>query len=130
MPKSMTSTKFIDANVLLEVLLNRSKVKSAHAVLMTGSYMNISSLTGHIAFHFCRHAIDRADVSAFLTDFTMKPLTNQDFEWVYEYGKSYEFEDALQVAVAVRSGCSEFITFDKKLISQINKQGFIKALTP
>jgi predicted nucleic acid-binding protein len=123
----MASSNFIDANVLLEVLLMRTGQKLAESALVEGSKSTISALSGHLVFHFCKNQYDRQKLQDFLHDFDMQPLTPADFEWAYQFGDAYGFEDALQVAVAIRSGCDEFITFDQKLARRINKQGIIKA---
>lgn len=128
--KNMASNKFLDANVLLEILFKRDSYHATKHMLEKGRVFHFSSLSGHLVFHFSKKVATRADIKTFLNDFTMQALTPEDFEWAYEFGKDYGFEDALQVAIAVRSGCTEFITFDQKLIKLINKQAFIHARTP
>ena len=125
--KNMALSKFLDANVLLEILLHRSSYQSTKNMLDKGGDFYFSALSGHLVFHFSRKVASRADIRTFLNDYQMQSLTPADFEWAHQFGDVFGFEDALQVAVAVRSGCSEFITFDQKLARQINKQGIIKA---
>jgi hypothetical protein len=54
-------------------------------------------------FHFSRKVASRADIRVFLNDYQMQSLTPADFEWAYQFGDVYGFEDALQVALAIRS---------------------------
>lgn len=50
-----------------------------------------------------------------MSEFTTLPLLPEDVAWAYENIRDEDFEDALQLAVAVRTGCETFVTFDKHL---------------
>jgi predicted nucleic acid-binding protein len=54
---------------------------------------------------------------SFLGDYTILPLDESDFEWAFTNMRNPDYEDALQLAVAIRNGCSKFATFDKDLVT-------------
>ena len=42
-------------------------------------------------------------------------LIPEDYEWALVNEKKKDFEDALQMAVAIRAGCEAFVTLDSDL---------------
>lgn len=108
---------FFDANVVIEAMLIRANAqKATYAIQKAGDQAAISSLTGHLVVYFGKK--ERIDVSTalgYVVDFTMLPLEQADFDWAYTNMRDDDFEDALQLAVAIRNGCDIFMTFDKKL---------------
>lgn len=65
--------------------------------------------------HFCTDVVGLQALQAFLTDYQLLSLDQADFDWAFANVRNDDFEDALQLAVAVRNGCEQFITFDKGL---------------
>lgn len=59
--------------------------------------------------------VDRKAVEAFLSDYTILPLDAVNFDWAFRNTRNSDFEDALQIAVALKNGCDEFVTLDKRL---------------
>lgn len=118
----MASSKvFIDANVLIEITLRRINQDKARKVIAKHiDGMCISALTGHLVMHFSSPSIEFSVLNAFLANYTVLELTKADFDWAFANIRGNDFEDALQLAVAVRNGCSQFITFDKKLYDTYN----------
>src|SRR2546430_2916219 len=111
-------TIFLDANVLIEIVLDRKQeavVRKIFQSLVEKPY--ISALSAHLVVHFGRPIVELAVLRQFLADFTIMPLEAADFEWAFSNARNADFEGALQVAVAVRHGCSRFITLDKALYS-------------
>lgn len=107
---------FIDANVLLEIILSCSMEGIARQQLkQAGSRPCISALTAHLIVHFGLERTDLLVLRKFLADYRILNLKAVDFEWAFTNARTNDFEDALQLAVAIRNGCQVFVTFDKSL---------------
>ena len=105
-----------DANVLLETVLVRSGKKVADQVLHAAAgEASVSALTGHLLFHFGRRERPLEQLQVFLDEFEILALQADDFAWAYHNVRNSDFEDALQVSVALRTGCEVFYTFDRNL---------------
>lgn len=98
-------------------MLERANVnKAIRAVHAAGSDACISTLTGHQMIYFgTKEKLDLNVMRGYQADFKMLSLESQDFDWAYTNTRNANFEDALQLAVAIRHGCREFITFDRQL---------------
>lgn len=113
---SMSRNIYLDANVLLEAVLKReNKAKADKLIHETSGSSYISALTAHIVMYFGSKDLEIFILQQFLADFNMLPLEQSDFEWAYNNRRNNDFEDALQLAVAIRNGCEQFMTFDKTL---------------
>lgn len=123
----MASRVFLDANILVEVILGRPKQAIA-LKLIQDKYesLYISSLSAHSVMYFGRNHGTIEQLQTFLADFTILPLESLNFEWAFENYRNNDFEDALQIAVALKNGCDEFITLDKKLVSNYGSLPTIK----
>ena len=107
---------FLDANVLLEVLLGRNNEPQARSFLTAHSkQLFISSLTAHLIVHFGQAIVALPIIRRFLSDYSILELAAADFEWAFNNLRNNDYEDALQLAVAIRHGCSQFVTLDKTL---------------
>ena len=62
-----------------------------------------------------RDKLPLPSVKTFLESFVWLPVTEADAQTAYEYHKGADYEDALQVACAMREGCKEFLTLDAGL---------------
>ena len=107
---------YLDSNILLEILLSRPNDKSARKLIeeLNGEIF-ISTLTAHLVTHFGKAIVELPILRAFLGDYKLLSLESSDFEWAFTNARDSNFEDALQLAVAIRNGCEEFVTFDKQL---------------
>lgn len=121
---------FFDANVLLSLLLKRpGNVAAENFQLNLGrdnSPIHISVLTGHLVAHFRPESISLRVIELFLSDYALLDMTQADFHWAFTNRADEDFEDALQIAIAIRNGCSEFVTFDKKLASNYSNLPTLK----
>lgn len=109
---------FLDANILLEVILGRSKEQSARRFIKTHSdNLRISALTVHLVVHFGQTIVDLTTLRKFLSDYEVLSLDSADFEWAFINIRGKDYEDALQLAVAIRNGCNKFVTLDKSVSS-------------
>jgi predicted nucleic acid-binding protein len=112
---------FLDANILLEIILAREKETVVRQFIeeQTGT-LCISTLTAHLIVHFGESIVALPVLRKFLADYTVLALDSADFEWAFTNVRNQDFEDALQLAVAIRNGCNQFITFDKRLVTTYN----------
>jgi len=117
MATSVGNTRvFIDANILLEVILNRPRQRVARQLLADNpANRYISALTGHLVMHFGSNIATFGTLQAFLADYTLLPLDESNFKWAFTNTLDNDFEDALQLAVATAAGCGRFVTFDQEL---------------
>lgn len=107
---------FLDANIVLEIILERPNQQLAKNLLSKYSdNLNISALTAHLIMYFGAKRVDLTVLRLFLGDYNILSLDSADFEWAFNNIRSNDFEDALQLGVAIRNGCTSFITLDKSL---------------
>lgn len=118
---SLTNTQarsvFLDANIILEIILERQNQQLAKDLLCKyPDNLNISSLTAQLIIYFGQKRVDLPVLRYFLEDYIILSLDSADFEWAFINIRNDDFEDALQLAVAIRNGCTSFFTFDKPLV--------------
>lgn len=109
---------FLDTNILLEVVLtDRPHFKEVERfVAKISEETAVSLLTVHLVMYFGRkEQANDAFLHAVLNENKLIPLTQEDYEWATDNENGNDFEDALQIAAAVRSGCTTFVTLDKQL---------------
>lgn len=107
---------FLDANVLLEIVLERKNSQLAREIIIANAgHLNISALTAHLVVYFGQNVVGLPVIRKFLGDYNIQTLSSADFEWAFNNARNADFEDALQLAVAIRTGSEEFITLDKTL---------------
>lgn len=107
---------FIDANVLLEIVYERARAKDAMEIVRRGEdNVSISPLTAHLVMYFGLKIASVDALRTLLSDYTILSLEAVDVDWAFTNMRDNDFEDALQLAVAIRNGCQTFVTFDKKL---------------
>ena len=115
-PNTAADTIFLDANVLIEIILGRDKELVARNFIEEHSdNLFISALVAHLVIHFGQEIVDLPILRKFLSDYAILSLESVDFEWAFTNIRNKDFEDSLQLAVAIRNGCTKFITFDKEL---------------
>ena len=107
----------LDANVLLEMLIaGRAQQQS----VLTWMEQNnedfcISMLTVHLVLHFgLKDNLSIADIKTFLADYPKVALLPEDYVAAIGLLRDGDHEDALQLAIAERIGCSCIVTLDKK----------------
>lgn len=111
---------FVDANVLLELLLpDRPRVREVARVLSETQRPGIVTLTAHLAWHFGRQAhVSDAIIAKQVALFELLPLTPADYAWAVANEQGKDFEDALQVAATMSNHCTAFITLDRDLVKR------------
>lgn len=115
----MVSRVFLDANVLLEIIYDRPKAQLVHDILVKNrGNIYISPLSVHLILYFGLRVANLKTLETFITDYKILSMDSHDIRWAFTNVRNNDFEDALQLAVAIRNGCDEFITQDKDLISK------------
>ncbi len=106
----------VDANILLEVIQCRKYLGVCESFLANNEDKAISILTLDLVMYFVeRDKLEWELVKAFLESFTWLPIVEADAQWAFLNFKGEDFEDALQIACAVREKCSSFVTLDGPL---------------
>jgi predicted nucleic acid-binding protein len=107
---------FVDANVLLEVILRRKRATICEDYLSNNEDKAISTLTLDLVMYFIeRDNLTWGPVKTFLESFSWLPIVDADAQWAFAQFRGDDFEDALQVACAIREGCNNFVTLDGPL---------------
>jgi predicted nucleic acid-binding protein len=106
---------FIDANILLEVLLNRRLAEQCLAILNDPSKeYGISALTVHIVWYIAeKYRLDRDRVDETLSPWEILPIANHTLKTARSRYDGKDFEDCLQAACAEEGGYDEIATIDK-----------------
>jgi predicted nucleic acid-binding protein len=107
----------LDANILLEVLIpNRPRANSVDKWFERNeSPLTISMLTVHLVLHFgIKVGLSSEQLKQFLADYSMEALLPEDYTVALRLLQNNDHEDALQLAVAERSGCTAIVTLDKQ----------------
>jgi len=107
----------LDANFLLEMLIaGRSKSQKAFRFMAENQEeFCISMLSVHLVMHFgLKDGLTISHVKGFLEDYPKVALLPEDYSNAMRFLKDADHEDALQLAVAERTGCSAIVTLDHK----------------
>lgn len=108
---------FIDTNVLLDVLLpDRPRFVLASQFISNSPSLAISALSVHLAVHFGKKFHLQPDnIKTAIELLAVLPIEQTTLQWAFTNLQNTDFEDAIQVACAVLSGCSQFVTSDVAL---------------
>ena len=107
---------FVDANVVLEVILRRARATSCEQYLSNNEDKAISLLTLDLVMYFVeRDKLAWEPVKTFLESFRWLPITEADAQWAFIQFAGNDYEDAQQVACSIRESCQKFVTLDKAL---------------
>jgi predicted nucleic acid-binding protein len=125
-----TGSTYIDVNVLLEALIStRPKHLSVLKFLSSSSGVMISTLSIHIFVYFAlKEGFDLNNLNKFISKFIHADLLDSDTVWAFANCNDKDFEDALQVSIALRNNCSNIVTLDKKLAKNYSSHINIKLL--
>ncbi len=108
---------FFDANIVLDVIIpGRPRATLARRALTANTPAAISTLTVHPIGHFGRQAgLDLGTIQLIVSDLRLLALDEAAVAWAFANCRGDDFEDALQLGVAVVAGCGKFVTADKNL---------------
>ena len=107
----------LDANILLEMLIQDrpQKAKVLSWVERNTENFCITMLTVHLVLHFgLKDGLTTLQIKKFLEYFPRIALLPEDYVAAMNILKDKDHEDALQLAIAERIGCSAVVTLDKK----------------
>ncbi len=115
---------FIDANILMELFFARaSRQKVMETLLAKGAEAEhvASILSVHILFYYVeKEKKQKSDAHDFLQSYRILDMNEADYEWAMANDQG-DFEDALQIACALRQGCKKFLTLDQGLKQRHHK---------
>jgi len=107
---------FIDANVLIEILLDRRLSQQCIQILEdTSQQYVISAVTVHIVWYIAeRYNLNQNKVDEVLSIWEVLPLTAHNVKSARERYDGKDFEDCLQAVCAESGDCDLIVTIDKK----------------
>ncbi len=116
----------LDSNLLLELLEIRrfytKVVDSLHGYIDKGINFSISTLTVSNTFYLAeRHKIRTDRVEKLIENYIIFDVLSNDVAWALDHYKGKDFEDALQIAAAIREKCTTFLTLDASLAKKYGK---------
>lgn len=107
----------LDANILLEMLIAGRAKKEAVYQWMESNEEDfcITMLSVHLVLYFgLKDKLTISEIKTFLADYPKIALLPEDYVAAMGFLKDKDHEDALQLAVAERVGCTGIVTLDKK----------------
>lgn len=115
----------VDANVLLEIIESRNrKTAVRNAIAAYGNQdesLGISTLSvSHLFYLAEAHKIPLKRVEQVIAPYLIYDVVAADVEWALGRYVDKDFEDALQIAAALREKCTTFITLDTLLAKKYN----------
>ncbi len=114
----------LDANVLIDIILDRQHFKACRQYIdLAKDDMSITMLSLDLIMYYAEsNKLPLRPIEQFLRLFTWLPMTDADAAWAYAHYKAKDFEDALQVACALRERCKTFATLDAPLSKKYSGQ--------
>ncbi|MEK9196108.1 MAG: type II toxin-antitoxin system VapC family toxin [Patescibacteria group bacterium] len=108
---------FLDANILIEIALGRSRYKKIEKLLSAQSDTALSILSVHLLIYFgLKSGIDIKLLEAIAEKHQILDITYDDYLWAKKNCVNNDFEDALQVARAIRGGATKVLTIDRDMV--------------
>lgn len=108
---------YLDANILIEIALGRSRYKKIETLLSAQSDTALSILSVHLLIYFgLKAGIDIKLLEAIAEKHQILDITYDDYLWAKKNCVNNDFEDALQIASAVRNGATKVLTIDRDMV--------------
>ena len=126
---------FVDTNIFIDILLNRKDfVKESKQVYKLCENHIVKGYVAPISinniYYICRKAVNQEALTSFLCDvshiFTISPMNNESVVFAKNLNIK-DFEDALQSAMAIQSGCDCIVT---RNIDDFKKVAGIEVFSP
>lgn len=108
----------LDTNIVMEILEKRSRFDAVLHTLQRYAQEEsaVTTLTLSTVFYlFEKNKQALPVIEKHLRSHRIISVTAEDAGWAFDHYQHDDFEDALQVAAAIRSGCSHLITLDGPL---------------
>jgi predicted nucleic acid-binding protein len=107
----------LDANILLEMLIaGRSHQQDVLEWMENNSEPYcISMLSVHLVLHFgLKDGLTISEIKMFLSDYPKLAFLPEDYVAALQILRDKDHEDALQLAIAERTGCTKIVTLDRR----------------
>lgn len=106
---------FVDANILLEILLVRPSYLRVKQFLTGQERLHfVSPLSVHLCYYYgLKEGVDADRLEDFLNNFEILPIDTYVVKLAQQRLKGADFEDCLQAACAEIGDCAEIFTLDK-----------------
>lgn len=126
----LKSMIFLDANILIELIVpGRAHYQQVRELIDEYDNAATTTLSAHLAWHFGRQAQVPDDlIGSIIESCRLTAITPKDYYWARQNEEGEDFEDALQAAASIRSGCEIFVTLDRSLSKRYQKH--LKFLVP
>ncbi len=116
----------VDANILLDLLEGRTHAPAVRRLIAgyqnIGEELGISTLTASHVFYLAEsHKLTMPSVERLIFAYKIYDVVSADISWALKHYKSKDFEDALQVSAAMRSGATSLLTLDSGLFKKYQK---------
>jgi predicted nucleic acid-binding protein len=108
----------LDTNIIMEILEKRRYLAEVLRTLATYGKqpIAISTLTLSNVFYLVEKHPDAVVIAEkILKTYKVIGVLPEDATWAYAHYQGKDFEDALQIAAALREGCTTFLTIDSPL---------------
>lgn len=118
------STVFLDANILADLYLKRTRFPVVSQLLTRlDAQVTISILSVEICSYIARReaGLGLHELESFIAEFSVLDVTNSTLLKAFEVAKDDDLEDALQVACALENKADLLLTADKKLAERYGK---------
>ena len=107
---------FLDANILMEILFQRTKYAQISELLSQYSNVYISFLTIHILMYYTElEKLEVQNTWQLILNCTILENNQTTFELAKNIYNGDDFEDCLQIATCLSGEITTFITLDKNL---------------
>jgi predicted nucleic acid-binding protein len=118
---------FVDANIVLEILLERTNMQKVAHTLKNEKNLVVSTLTvSHVMYFAEKNKVDLVAAEKLINRFKRLDVVDVDITKAFGIYQGQDYEDALQIACAVRNKCTTFITHDQNLAKKYAKTIKIK----
>ena len=126
---------FVDTNIFIDILLNRKEFikESKQVYKLCENYIvkgYIAPISINNIYYICRKAVNQEALTSFLCDvshiFTISPMNNESVVFAKNLNIN-DFEDALQSAMAIQSGCDCIVT---RNVDDFKKVAGIEVFSP
>ncbi len=107
----------LDANVLIEIILDRKKSLACREFIRTSpDDLAITLLSLDLVMYYAeRNNLELGPIERLVRTFLWLAITEADADEAFRHYAHNDFEDALQISCAMREGCTRFVTLDAAL---------------
>ena len=114
----------LDTNVIMEILEKRNRQLAVIELLQQygGEEIAVTTLTLSSVFYLVESHKTAVNIAEqLLKTYKVVAVTSEDAGWAFAHYNGKDFEDALQIAAALREKCTAFLTIDAMLARKYSK---------